>query len=86
MPQVGDVPRASLRPVQVVTSWTSGCGAEEVDGASSAGVFVKSDSWVLVLMPEEVVRDFVGAWARAGVKFLRVGVLEGVADVDQELA
>ena len=37
-------------------------------------------------MLEQVVRNFVSAWTRTGVESLGVSVLEGVANVDQELA
>ena len=86
MSQVGDVPRVKLA-VQIVASWADNCRrVVRFNLTSSARVLVKANGRILVLPLEVVVRNLVRPRSRAGVELLGVSVLEGVANVDQELA
>lgn len=81
--QIGDVLCADQRLVQVVASRANDCRhLDRLYVASSARIFIESDSWVLILMLEKITRNLVRAWTRTGVELLWISMLEGVANVD----
>lgn len=86
MSKIRDISRVH-NPIQIVTSGANYCPSVfQFNITSSTRVLVESDSRVLVLSLQIVIGNLVRTRSRTRVKLFRIGVLEGVSDVDQELA